>query len=68
MVKLDNKIVIDAEAPTKTGIILGLLVGLIGAVCIGFYIYNKKNRDDDPNKPEGGADDNFKIFFDQELE
>lgn len=63
--KADEKIVADEEAPGKTGLMIGLIIGLIGAIGIGLYIYKKKNQHDD--QPEGGNDDSYQMFIDQEL-
>lgn len=41
--------------------IIGLIIGIIGAIGIGLYIYKKKNQDDE--EPEGGSDDKYQMFI-----
>ena len=55
--KADMKVVTAEESPGKTGLIIGLIVGLIGIIGIGLYIYKKKTQDDEG--PEGGEDDKY---------
>jgi len=42
-------------------LIIGLIIGIIGAIGIGLYIYKKKNQDDE--EPEGGSDDKYQMFI-----
>ena len=42
-VKNDEKIITSQEAPGKIGLMFGVIIGLIGAIGLGLYIYKKKN-------------------------
>ena len=64
--KADRKVIIDKEAPGKTGLIIGLIIGLIGGIGIGLYIYKKKNEEDE--QPEGGSDDGYQAFVDHNIQ
>ena len=59
----DQKFVNGDSASGKTGLIVSLFIGLCGGLGIGLYIYNKKTKEIE----EGGKDDLYTKFIDEEL-
>ena len=60
----DKKAVNGDAASGKTGLIISLFIGLCGGLGIGLYIYNKKTK---AEIEEGGNDDRYSKFIDEEL-
>jgi tetrahydromethanopterin S-methyltransferase subunit G len=55
--KYSDNIITDEEAGRRVGLMIGIILGLTGAVVTSLYIYKKRNREGDFH--EGGQDDFF---------
>ena len=45
--KYDEQIITNEEAGRRIGLMIGVIIGMLGAVATCLYIYKKKNIDDD---------------------
>ena len=65
MLKHDEDVITDEEAGRRVGLMIGIIIGLVAALMISLCIYKKRNFEEDGH--EGGQDDFFQSFIDQEI-